>query len=143
MRRMGRELTRTPENRLEWNERPRIASFRSNRSNALEMKLRHTLESCNASAPVPGTSVSSVKYLSTLTRNFFLLLDSGTLREVRVYLCYNNQGARYSFRYNTKSALCIMTSCLVSHTHQTPNSSKHVNLSPSIKIVFDRSQRSF
>ena len=76
-------------------------------------------EFCNTFVPVPGTFVSSVRSPYTLTRNFCDFCK--TVAQYPGYgctyqVCYNTGGAQYSFRFITKSALCIMTSCLVSHT---------------------------
>ena len=70
---------------------------------------RNFCEFCNTSIPVPGTSVSCVRSPYPYPELLRLLQDRGTIPGVRVYLCYNTRGARYSFRFKPKSALCIMT----------------------------------
>ena len=84
---------------------------------------RNFCDFCNTSVPVPGTSVSSVRSpWVPLPGTSVTSGKTGTIPAVRVCLCYSTRGARYSFRFNPKSALCIMTSCLVSHTFRTPKS---------------------
>ena len=62
-----------------------------------------------------SVDTSSVHIVKCITKNIY----------ERVYLGYNTRGAQCSFRFDPNSALCIMMSCLVSHTYRTPNSSTY------------------
>ena len=96
---------------------------------------RNFCEFCNTSVPVPGTSVSSVRS-HTLTRIFFHFCEIGTIPGVWVYVCCNTPGTLYLLRFIPKRALCIMMSCLVSHTNRTPNRSTYNTIVTPVHVFF-------